>query len=304
MSILKIAIVLAALAMAVTSTQAYAEDDVLSEENVSAEPSYEVAEEDEFDEVGGPGERANKHARENYRKGGHRHHSHSPHRHHSHRPHRHVLSAAQKKRMSDKEKAVKVKCPTKNDLKNGGYGCRMTGVVHPGCINMNKAYETLDGAVSGCKNLHECTSIMKYINGKYYLRRADDPVDSTSGLSHLDIDCTEAWKVEKEKEAAEKAAARTKAIEDNCSSPPEADLKNGGYHCQGYYNKNTNKAGCINHNTAIPTLENAWKACRKVEKCTRIMRFHGDKMYYLRKTDDVLDTTYGDTNVDFACTKA
>ena len=77
-------------------------------------------------------------------------------------------------------------CHIKNDFKSGGLDC--PGNIHANCINQNIGYSDLAAAWKRCGELPECGKIMKYTDGKYYLRRATDPA-CCSQAQHVDYRC-------------------------------------------------------------------------------------------------------------------
>ena len=75
--------------------------------------------------------------------------------------------------------------PDVRDMKPGGYSCKDSI-----CINNNIGYPFLKDAWIACGLIRECAKIMKYSNGKYYLRTSDDPSDDSEPfLEHVDYDC-------------------------------------------------------------------------------------------------------------------
>ena len=65
-------------------------------------------------------------------------------------------------------------CPLSNDFKPGGYHCS------GGCINGNTGYWEYQTAWKRCGEIKQCKMIMKYTNGKYYLRKFNDRFESNS----------------------------------------------------------------------------------------------------------------------------
>ena len=57
------------------------------------------------------------------------------------------------------------------------------------CINGNTAYSDLEDAWKMCRYVPECQRIMKYTDGKYYLRRFDDEYEKNRRLKYVDWDC-------------------------------------------------------------------------------------------------------------------
>jgi hypothetical protein len=58
-------------------------------------------------------------------------------------------------------------------------------------------------------------------------------------------------------------------------------IKHAAVHCGKPF-----KTKCIYQNMPIRTLSAAWKKCRQVKGCTRIMKWGRDKKYYLRSAKD------------------
>ena len=78
----------------------------------------------------------------------------------------------------------------------------------------------------------------------------------------------------------------------SCVAPSETSMKAGGYHCNSY---------CINGNTPIGTLQEAWTKCGEISSCTRIMKYSNNK-FYLRKADDEFDSDSSLKNIAYKCT--
>ena len=69
-------------------------------------------------------------------------------------------------------------------LKSGGYHCR-----NDDCMNGNKFYPDLQTAWQKCGEINECSSIMKWTNGQFVLRRSNDIFDKNDKLKFVDYEC-------------------------------------------------------------------------------------------------------------------
>ena len=74
--------------------------------------------------------------------------------------------------------------PTKNDT-NYGKNCNGT------CMNGNKGYSQLNLAWEACRHMSECTSIMKWTNGWFYLRRSIDVDVFATNIHSYTFQCGE-----------------------------------------------------------------------------------------------------------------
>ena len=74
-------------------------------------------------------------------------------------------------------------------------------------------------------------------------------------------------------------------ISDSCPAPSEASFTSGiGYGChRGAQN-------CLNGNTPIDSLQEAWNRCGEVSGCTRIMKFTDNKFYLKEANDPVVSS--------------
>jgi len=63
-------------------------------------------------------------------------------------------------------------CPVPTAHTTVGKGCPAGG---PGCLNANRAYDTLDAAWTACGTVSGCGNILSWYDGKFYLRRTTDP---------------------------------------------------------------------------------------------------------------------------------
>ena len=81
---------------------------------------------------------------------------------------------------------VSENCPIRHDFVSGGQMCPRN--IHATCINDNIGYPDLASAWKRCGQVPECKRIMKYYDGKYYLRRATDPACCQT-LQHVDYKC-------------------------------------------------------------------------------------------------------------------
>lgn len=70
-------------------------------------------------------------------------------------------------------------------LPSGGYHCV------DGCLNGNTGYADLATAWAKCGEIAGCVRIMKYSDGKFYLRKANDRFDPNIVLQHVDYSCKE-----------------------------------------------------------------------------------------------------------------
>ena len=82
--------------------------------------------------------------------------------------------------------SLESQCALPDDLDGipGGFKCKDNK-----CINENKGYPNLNGAWDACKMISECTYIMRYTNGTFYLRKSDDDYDTTPGLLYVEFKC-------------------------------------------------------------------------------------------------------------------
>jgi len=74
-------------------------------------------------------------------------------------------------------------CKPPSTYKSGGYHCNGY------CINGNQGISGLTAAWSKCGDMPECTRIMRYTNGLFYLRKANDHFDANAGFKHVDYIC-------------------------------------------------------------------------------------------------------------------
>ena len=74
-------------------------------------------------------------------------------------------------------------------------------------------------------------------------------------------------------------------LSDSCPAPSEASFTSGiGYGChRGAQN-------CLNGNTPIDSLQEAWNRCGEVSGCTRIMKFTDNKFYLKEANDPVVSS--------------
>ena len=78
-----------------------------------------------------------------------------------------------------------IACPALANWKSGGYSCKRCC----GCINRNKGYLDFEIAWEECGKIGQCGKIMKYSDGKFYLRRLDDEYKLNSNLEYVDYFC-------------------------------------------------------------------------------------------------------------------
>ena len=80
---------------------------------------------------------------------------------------------------------ILIECPPPNAFRSGGLYCK-----DHNCINGNKGYENLETAWHECKKVPECQKIMKWYDGRFHLRRANDIFILDKELSYVDYGCS------------------------------------------------------------------------------------------------------------------
>lgn len=158
-------------------------------------------------------------------------------------------------------------------------GCRVDGDTSS-CVAGNAHYSSLGGAWEACGKFQECSYIMRYTNGLYYLRRSGDRDEPIAGAATMPYRC-------------ETEVRHTGAL--TCSPPTSSfDLPHRGCGTDG------DTSSCVAGNAHFSSLSAAWEACGEHPSCSYIMHFT-DGNYYLRRSSDREEPIAGAASMRYRC---
>lgn len=136
------------------------------------------------------------------------------------------------------------------------------------CLANNADYASFAEAWAACGTLSECSFVMRWTSGKYYLRRASDPDGSVEGAASMLYYSCRAWAEEEEQEAT--AASTTSAAAQGEASAAAAAAP----------------AGALADPCGYATFEDAWAACASLSECGVVSRWKEDGRYHLMPSSD------------------
>jgi len=132
------------------------------------------------------------------------------------------------------------------------------------CLAENRLHSSFAEAWQACSTTSDCGFIMKFSDGKYYLRRASDPDNNVQSAGMM-YTCQAPPNTNQ---------ART------CSVPAEAFILDGK-DCP----ENDDPSSCLAENRLHSSFAEAWQACSTTSDCGFIMKY-SDGKYYLRRASD------------------